>query len=193
MDFFEEVYRGTPPWDIGRPQREFVRLEESGKIAGAVLDVGCGSGENALFRTGRGPPGVGVASAPTAIAIARRRAAERGLATTFLVMDALDLQGIGRTFDTVVDSGLFHTLSDPDRPRFVRSVAGILRPGGTYYMLAFSDLEPGDFSLPRRVSKKEIRAAFSEGWRIDGIRAAIFESRIRPEGSRAWLASITRA
>ncbi|MDI6719555.1 MAG: hypothetical protein QMD46_08105 [Methanomicrobiales archaeon] len=43
MDFFEEVYHGTPPWDIGRPQREFVRLEESGRIGGAVLDLRSGA------------------------------------------------------------------------------------------------------------------------------------------------------
>jgi len=54
MDFFEKAYHGTPPWDIGRPQREFVRLEEAGKISGDVLDVGCGTGENALFLAGCG-------------------------------------------------------------------------------------------------------------------------------------------
>ncbi|HLA47035.1 MAG TPA: class I SAM-dependent methyltransferase, partial [Thermoplasmata archaeon] len=49
MGFFNAAYAGTPPWDIGRPQPEFVRLEEAGAIKGRVLDVGCGTGENALF------------------------------------------------------------------------------------------------------------------------------------------------
>ena len=77
MDFFEEAYHGIPPWDIGRAQREFVRLEESGEISGAVLDVGCGTGENALFLAARGHDVWGVDSAPSAIAIARRRATSR--------------------------------------------------------------------------------------------------------------------
>jgi 2-polyprenyl-3-methyl-5-hydroxy-6-metoxy-1,4-benzoquinol methylase len=191
MDFFEEAYHGTPPWDIGRAQREFVRLEESGQISGDVLDVGCGTGENALFLAARGHDVWGVDSSPAAIATARRKAEERSLTATFLVKDTLSLDEIGRTFDSVIDSGLFHTLSDPDRLRFVRNLSDVLKPGGTYFMLAFSELEPAGYG-PRRITKKEILATFSEGWRINEIRAAVFESRTRPEGSRAWLSSITR-
>jgi cyclopropane fatty-acyl-phospholipid synthase-like methyltransferase len=191
MGFFEEAYQGTPPWDIGRSQGEFVRLEESGKISGDVLDVGCGTGENALFLAGRGHDVWGVDSAPAAIEIARRKAEERGLAATFLVKDTLNLHEIGRTFDTVIDSGLFHTLSDPERPCFIRNLSDVLKPGGTYFMLAFSEREPGGYG-PRRITKKEIQASFFEGWRINEIRAAVFESRTRPEGSQAWLSSITR-
>jgi cyclopropane fatty-acyl-phospholipid synthase-like methyltransferase len=191
MDFFEEAYHGTPPWDIGRSQREFVRLEESGKISGDVLDVGCGTGDNALFLAGRGHEVWGVDSAPAAIEIARRKAEERGLAATFLVKDTLNLHEIGRTFDTVIDSGLFHTLSDHERPHFVQNLSQVLKSGGTYFMLAFSEREPGGYG-PRRITKKEIQTAFSDGWRINEIRAAVFESRTRPEGSQAWLSSITR-
>jgi len=191
MEFFEEAYHGTPPWDIGRPQREIVRLEESGKISGDVLDVGCGTGENALYLVGRGHKVWGVDSAPSAIAIARRKAEERGLAVTFLVQDTLNLHEIGRTFDTVIDIGLFHTLSDPERPCFVRKLSEVLKPGGTYFMLAFSEQEPGGYG-PRRITQKEIQAAFSDGWRINEIQATIFESRTRAEGPHAWLSSITR-
>jgi len=191
MDFFEEAYHGTPPWDIGRAQREFVRLDESGEISGDVLDVGCGTGENALYLAGRGHEVWGVDSAPAAIGIARKKAEERGLAATFLVQDTLRLHEIGRTFDTVIDSGLFHTLSDPERPEFVRNLSLVLKPGGTYFMLAFSELEPGGYG-PRRITQQEIRNAFSDGWRINEIRAAVFESHTRPVGSRAWLSSITR-
>jgi len=192
MSIFEEAYRGTPPWDIGRPQPAFVALEESGEIAGDVLDVGCGTGENALFLAGRGHDVWGVDSAPSAIEIARRKAEERGLSAIFRVQDALLLQELGRTFDTIIDSGLFHALSDPERPLYARSLSTVLRPGGTYFMLAFSELEPGGFG-PRRVTQQEIRMAFDDGWRINWIRAAAFEGRRSPGGSRAWLSSIARA
>ena len=191
MDFFEKAYHTTPPWDIGRAQREFIRLEESREIAGDVLDAGCGTGENALFLAGRGHEVWAVDSAPRAVGIARSKAEERGLAVTFLVKDALSLHEIGRTFDTVIDSGLFHTLSDIERPRFVWNVSEVLKPGGTYFMLAFSELEPGGYG-PRRITKQEIQAAFTDGWRINLIREAVFESHTRPEGSRAWLSSITK-
>lgn len=191
MSFFEKAYKGKPPWDIGRPQKEFVHLEESGKISGDVLDVGCGTGDNALYLAGRGHDVWAVDSAPAAIETARQKAEERGLAATFLVKDALHLHEIGRTFDTVIDSGLFHTLSDPDRPRFVGNLSRVMKPGGSYFMLAFSDREPAGYG-PRRITQTEIRDAFSDGWRIDEIQAAVFESNTRPEGSRAWLSSITR-
>jgi SAM-dependent methyltransferase len=189
MDFFEEAYHGSPPWDIGRPQQEFVRLEESGVISGDVLDVGCGTGENALFFAGHGHTAWGVDTAPTAIAIARKKAEERHLSATFLISDALNLNRIGRTFDTVIDSGLFHTLSDLERPCFVRNLSDIVKPGGTYFMLAFSDLEPGGYG-PRRITKQEIRETFSGGWKIEFIRPAVFENRIKPEGAKAWLSAI---
>lgn len=99
MSFFEKAYKGKPPWDIGRPQREFVHLEESGKISGDVLDVGCWTGDNALYLAGRGHEVWAVDSAPAAIETARQKAEERSLAATFLVKDALHLHEIGRTFD----------------------------------------------------------------------------------------------
>ncbi|MCZ7391853.1 MAG: hypothetical protein ABOK23_03925 [Candidatus Methanoperedens sp.] len=54
MNFFDSAYEGIPPWDIGRPQNEFIRLAEDGEISGRVLDVGCGTGENALYLAGLG-------------------------------------------------------------------------------------------------------------------------------------------
>ena len=84
---------------------------------------------------------MGVDSAPLAIRKAQEKAKARGLAVHFLVGDALDLASLDRTFDTVTDSGLFHTLSDEDRPVFEKSLASILPPGGIYFMLCFSDRE----------------------------------------------------
>jgi cyclopropane fatty-acyl-phospholipid synthase-like methyltransferase len=190
MSIFDEAYNGVPNWEIGRPQREFVTLGETGEIRGDVLDVGCGTGENALFLAGRGHKVWGVDSVPRAIELAREKIREGDLSITFLVQDALDMN-LSRTFDTIIDSGLFHALSDPDRLRFVRSLTAVLRPGGTYLMLALSELEPGE-NGPRRVTKAEIRAAFKDGWRINWIRAAVFEGRLQPAGYKAWLSSITR-
>ena len=106
----------------------------------------------------------------------RQKARERGVQATFLVHDILDLPSLGRTFETVIDAGLFHTLSDEDRPRYVRGLAAVLRPGGRYFMIAFSELEPPGYG-PRRVTQAEIRAAFAGDWRVDSIRPAAFESR----------------
>src|SRR5262245_36068433 len=142
MSRFHDSYEGTPPWDLGRPQRAFVRLEEEGQIAGPVLDAGCGTGEHALYLAARGHEVVGVDLVPKAIERARAKAAERGLAATFVVGDVLELEALGRSFQTVVDCGVFHVFDDADRARYVASLARALRPGGPYHMLAFSDAEP---------------------------------------------------
>ena len=191
MDFFEKAYQERPPWDIGRPQQEIVRLEQTGQITGTVLDVGCGTGDNALFLASCGHEVVGLDSVERAIEAARRKADERSLSATFIRGEILSLREIGRTFDTVIDSGLFHTLSDNERLLFVRNLHKVLVPGGSYFMLAFSNLEPAGYG-PRRITKQEIHDLFSDGWRANGIQAAVFESRTRKEGSRAWLSSITR-
>lgn len=190
MRDFNPAYAGTPPWDIGRPQKEIMRLAEAGEIQGSVLDVGCGTGESVLYLAGLGYEAWGIDGAATAIEKAKAKAAQRGLKANFLVADALDLQRLGRTFDTVIDTGLFHVFSDEERPLFADSLATVLRPGGTYYMLCFSEREPGSWG-PRRVTQAEIRATFSQGWRINAIRQATFEIN-QPGEARAWLSSITR-
>ena len=191
MDFFNSAYKGTPPWDIGRPQKEFVELVRRGEITGSVLDIGCGTGEHALFFADEGHEVWGIDSAPLAIQKAREKAEGRGLQVHFLVLDARDLSRLNRKFDTVTDSGFFHTLSDDDRPVFVDNLAAVLSPAGKYFMLCFSEREPGGYG-PRRITQREIEDSFREGWSINYIRPAVFESHTRAEGSRAWFSSISK-
>src|SRR3954462_1420015 len=91
---------GPAPWDLGRPQPAVVRLASEGRFAGAVLDAGCGTGENALHVAASGLPVLGVDVAETALAIARRKAEERGIEAEFAVADALRLGRLGRRFAT---------------------------------------------------------------------------------------------
>jgi ubiquinone/menaquinone biosynthesis C-methylase UbiE len=189
---FEWAYRsGEPPWDIGRPQPAVVRLAEQGLISGDVIDIGCGTGENALFLASRGLAVVGVDAAPTAIARAQEKARLRASAATFLVADALALEGLGRQFDAAIDCGLFHTFSDADRVLFERSLRRTLRSGARYMLLCFSEQEPGERG-PRRVTQAEIRATFATGWKVDSIVPERFAARLPGGGARAWLGLLTR-
>jgi SAM-dependent methyltransferase len=192
MNIFDSVYQSTPPWDIGRPQKEFIELARGGEIVGSVLDIGCGTGEHTLFFAGVGHEALGIDTASLAIRKAREKAAKRGLQAHFLVGNALELSGLNRTFDTVIDSGLFHTLSDEDRPVLAESLAAVLAPGGRYLMLCFSNQNPGEYPLPRRITREEIRDTFRDGWFINYIRPAAFESLLQADGHHAWLASISR-
>ena len=200
-EFFESLYHGEPPWDIGHPQKEYIRLEQAGEIVGSVLDVGCGTGENALYLAAHGHDVWGIDFIPAAIQKAQEKAAQRHLTATFRVLNVLELHTLGRTFDTVIDSGLFHTLSNEDRPRFVDNLATVIRRGGTYFMLCVSELAPEpDFSKMKdfmsdfskffpdrrelkpedhkrpRVTQAEIRNSFHDRWRINYRRQATLES-----------------
>ena len=86
---------------------------------------------------------------------------------------------------------IFHVLDDGDRKRYVDSLAAVVRPGGRYHMLCFSDLQPGDWG-PRRVTQDEIRAAFSEWWVVDSIEATVIDLTWDPAGAHAWLVEATR-
>lgn len=189
MDFFESAYEGIPPWDIGRPQKEITRLAEDGEISGRVLDAGCGTGENALYLAGIGFEVWGIDAVPAAIKKAKEKAVERGINVNFLVFDALKLSSLKAKFDTIIDSGLFHVFSDEERPIYAESLSSVLVSGGKYFMLCFSEHEPGTYG-PRRVTQAEIRSTFGKGWRINYIREAELESTF--EGVKAWMSSITR-
>ena len=140
---WDASYRACPaPWDVGRPQPAVVRLAGAGGSALAVLDAGCGTGENALHLASRGLPVMGVDVAPTAVAIARAKARDRGIEVEFAVADAFELARLGRRFESVLDSGLFHTFAGDERPRYVASLAAATEPGGTLHVVCFSDAAP---------------------------------------------------
>jgi len=182
-----------PPWDIGRPQPAFVSLADSGLLSGRVLDAGCGTGEHALLAAAHGATAMGVDLSALAIERGRGKAAERGLTARFEVADALYLGRLGESFDTVIDSGLFHVFDDADRARYVTSLAAVIEPGGWYYMMCFSDSQPGVWG-PRRVRREEILSAFADGWAVESLTPDTFTvNRVEDTMSvSAWLAVIRR-
>ena len=192
---WDMVYeRGAaPPWDIGRPQPAFLRLADRGLLSGRLLDAGCGTGEHALLAAASGAQALGVDISSRAIGRARDKAAVRGLQARFEVADVLSLAQLAMTFDTVIDSGVFHVFDDQDRVRYVTSLASVLRSGGGCFLMCFSDREPGDWG-PRRVRKDELRAAFSDGWAITSIEADTFDLNpgMSSPTAQAWLAAIRR-
>ena len=166
---WDEFYKDlAPPWDIGRPQPAFLRLADADALTGALLDAGCGTGEHTILAACRGAVALGIDVSPRAIEIARRKAAEHGFEAIFQVLDALRLDTLSESFDTILDSGLFHVFDDADLTGYVTALHGVLRPGGHLHLMCFSDRQPGDWG-PRRITDVELRAAFDSGWRIESL------------------------
>jgi cyclopropane fatty-acyl-phospholipid synthase-like methyltransferase len=187
----EDLYTSSPPWDIGQAQPAFVALADAGAVRGRVLDVGCGTGEHVLMAADLGLDATGVDLAENALQTAREKARVRGLTARFLRLDARELAELGESFDTVLDCGLFHIFPDDDRAAFVGNLRFAVQPGGRYFMLCFSDEQPGDWG-PRRVTRNEIEASFADGWRVDSIEPATIHITTDPGGIRAWLVALTR-
>lgn len=180
------------PWDIGRPQPVVERLVSEGAFWGSVLDAGCGTGENSLLIASLGLPVLGVDVAETALAMAREKSRERGIKAEFAVADALHFERLGRTFDTALDCGLFHTFNSDERAQYVGSMASVIRSGGTLNVLCFSDAVPD--AVPHPVSQDELRAAFNaaRGWDVVAIRPEQLQTTFHEDGAPAWLATIKR-
>lgn len=190
---WDASYRGGPvPWDIGRPQPALVRVADEGRFTGTVLDVGCGTGEHALLAAARGMPAGGVDVAPTAIERARAKARDRGLDATFEVADALDLGRLGRTFDTVLDCGLFHSFDGEERQQYAASLAAVTRRGATGYVLCFSDV--GTVIGRHPVGRDDLHVAFGpgNGWHVVAIEPEMIYTKFHVDGASAWLATVTR-
>jgi ubiquinone/menaquinone biosynthesis C-methylase UbiE len=193
---WNQSYRSpnSPPWDIGKPQPVFVNLVKNHEMVppGTVLDVGCGTGENAIFFAQNKFTVSGRDLAETAIDQARSKAKERNVKVDFQEGNALALDFKAGSFDYVTDSGLFHTFSDSQRLLFRDEIARVLKPKGVYFMMCFSDKEPTNWGGPRRVSKEEIIKTFSPRFKINYIRDALFATKIHDKGGRAYLTSATR-
>lgn len=181
--FFDDVYRGPAPWDVGSPQPELLGLIDAFPPASPILDVGCGTGDLAIELAARGYEAIGIDFAAAAIQEANHRAARLDAKARqrvrFEVGDALRPSALGEPIGAVVDSGFMHLFEKDVRDAFAADLAAALRPGGRYYLLAFAVTFPIE-NAPLQVDPDEVARRLSpeRGWRVLACRQAEFHSRI---------------
>ncbi len=186
---WNEAYKGTPPWDIGHPQSVFDALIKDGEITpGRALDIGCGRGDNAIMLAINGCDVTGIDIVEDAITDAKAKAIKHHVKVNFVVGNVLQMDRLFMEveFDFVIDSGLFNAMTDEERPVFTQQVRRVLKPGGKYFMLCFSDKEPGDCG-PRRISKPEIERTFKSLFNIIYIKDSTFDTEVGPSSIKAYL------
>jgi 2-heptyl-1-hydroxyquinolin-4(1H)-one methyltransferase len=182
LDFeFESAYRGEvaqfgegvrPPWSLGEPQPELAALIEAGKFHGEVLDVGCGEAAISLYLAERGYPVVGLDLSPTAVGLARREAATRGLTNaTFQVADISSFGGYDGRFGTIVDSTLFHSIPVEARDGYQQAIVRAAEPAASYFVLVFDKAAMPD-GPANAVTAEELQAVVGRYWLIDEIKSA---------------------
>ena len=138
---YDLLYRVGPPWGNQRSP-ELVELVTSGRIApGRAIDLGCGSGQNALFLAARGFEVTGVDFSPVAVAAARAAAESDGLVAEFVRGDLTEppAEWSSGTYDLVVDHSVLDDLQGADRARMAAGVHELTHPGSTVVIWCFYD------------------------------------------------------
>lgn len=133
---FNLWYYQSPPWDTGISPPELI-AHLDGHPAGRALDLGCGTGTNAITMAKRGWKVTGVDFAWRAIRIARKKAKNQNLTVDFRVEDVTQLNRLNQQYDLILDMGCFHSLSAKGKIAYAHQLPRLLAPHATYMMYGF--------------------------------------------------------
>ncbi len=165
---------GEPlPWDTGTPDPQLVEMVESGAIVpGRALEIGCGTGTNAIFLAQHGFNVLGVDISDIAVSKARAKAHDL---CRFAVADFLEAPPAGDLFEFVFDRGCFHAFDDDSaRARFAQNVAAKLVEGGLWLSLIGSTEGAAREEGPPRRSARDVMNAIEPSLEILELRSAEF-------------------
>ncbi len=182
----ERYASGELPWDTGHPDPLLVTFVESGGVApGRALEIGCGTGTNAIWLAERGFDVLAVDVSPLAIEKARAKLQAKTLQCKFATMDFLGETPPSDAFDFVFDRGCFHIFDDSEeRSRFATRVAKALAPSGKWLSLIGSTEGALRDTGPPRRSAREVVSAIEPDLEILDLHSAEFRSKLDP--AKAW-------
>ena len=175
-DWDERYKQGQSPWDTGSPCAEMVKALESGVVTpGHALDLGCGTGTNAIYLAQKGFEVTGVDVSQVAVEKAREKADKAGATILFMLAELPNLFLPGKVFDFVFDRGCFHSLKNDDRPKFAEMLAKLTKEGSLFLLLTGNAKEPREQGPPT-MTEEEIRETFSRFFDLVWLRDFRFET-----------------
>ncbi|HYL14870.1 MAG TPA: class I SAM-dependent methyltransferase [Terriglobales bacterium] len=180
----ESYASGQPPWDTGVPEPLLVEFIKAGGVTpGRTLEVGAGSGTNAIWLAERGFDVLGLDVSPLATKRANDKIDGRDLSCRFATLDFLAAPVPAGPFQFVFDRGCFHVFDEPgERARFAANVAAALAPGGLWLSLIGSTEGPPREVGPPRRSAREVALAIEPVLEIVEMRSAEFGGH----DAKAW-------
>jgi len=188
-DHFREAYeKGTPPWDIGKPDFNLVHTVTTTPIARCrALEIGCGTGDNAIWLAQQGFDIFGVDIPDIAIQKAREKAAQANVRCSFAVMNILNDRVDGAPFGFAFDRGCFHTLdSASERKTFAEQVNRYLAENGLWLSLIGNADDQRLTEGPPKRTARDIVGAVEPNFEILSLVSSQFEAHL-PAPPRAWV------
>lgn len=186
---FEERYRtGDTPWDHGTPDVNLIDLVEQRPISKCkALDVGCGTGNNAIWLAQQQFEVTGCDISQTAIEEAKEKASTSNINCSFIVADFLNDRIPGSPFGFVFDRGCLHSFDTVDeRRRFAENVAWHLEEGGLWLTLAGNADEQDRESGPPQLTAAALVAVVEPYFEIISLTAGHFGSN-QSDPAKAWI------
>jgi 2-polyprenyl-3-methyl-5-hydroxy-6-metoxy-1,4-benzoquinol methylase len=184
-DFTDRYAKGNTPWDSGKPSEELLRVVDAGKLTGkTVLEIGCGTGTNAIELARRGFEVTGIDYVDQAIQEAKRKARDAKVKVDFRVADALK-DDLGGPYDILFDRGVYHHLRTVDLNALLESLKRITRSGSWWLSLAGNAKEEHDPGPPV-VHEHEIRTELASIFDIVELREFRFTTNQSDFRPLAW-------
>jgi len=184
---WDEIYRqGTPPWDVGEPHAELPRvLDEYGLKPQTVLEIGCGTGADAVLLALRRMEVTAIDCSPIAIERARGRAERCNALLRFVLADIFEFAPTAGSFDMVYEAGVYHALRQYCLERYLDALWRVTRPGSYFLCFAGAPSETTD-NGPPQVTENEIHNELGRIFELGHLRPMRLPSVNRPEGHAGW-------